>query len=296
MMGKSMQGKIIKAIAGFYYVNSEDVIYQCKARGVFRNNKINPLIGDQVEFEITHQEDKEGNILKIYPRKNELIRPTVSNVDQAFVVFAVSEPEPNLNLLDRFLVVIDSKDIDIVICFNKIDLGSQAKTREYMEIYEKAGYQVLGTSAVEDFHLESVQKMMRGKTTVFAGPSGVGKSSIINILQENTYMETGSVSEKIKRGKHTTRHANLIPIDKDSYVVDTPGFSSLQIADMNKEEVKEHFIEFALYEPFCKFKGCSHINEPICGVKEALKEKRISQSRYDSYLHIYQEIENTRRY
>lgn len=291
-----MTGKIIKAIAGFYYVDSMDVIYQCKARGVFRNNKINPLIGDWVEFEITHQEDKEGNILKIHPRKNELIRPTVSNVDQAFVVFAVSEPEPNLNLLDRFLVVIDSKQIDIVVCFNKTDLSSEEKTQEYIDIYRRAGYQVLATSAVEDFHLESVQKLMRGKTTVFAGPSGVGKSSIINILQENTYMETGSVSEKIKRGKHTTRHANLIPIDKDSYVVDTPGFSSLQVAGMDKEEIKDHFIEFADYEPACKFKGCSHINEPICGVKAALQAKKISQSRYDSYVHIYQEIENTRRW
>ncbi|WZL83042.1 ribosome small subunit-dependent GTPase A [Vallitaleaceae bacterium 9-2] len=297
-----MIGKIVKGIAGFYYVDVNQVgVYQCRARGIFRNQKIKPLIGDNVRIEVTHEQDMEGNVLEILPRKNALIRPTVSNVDQAFVVFSVAHPEPNLNLLDRFLIAVMSKNIEAIICFNKIDLLNSLDN-EVVSMYKHAGYKVIMMSAVNDEqrHLEKrverIEEMMKGKTTVFAGPSGVGKSTIINLIQEHTHMETGSISDKIKRGKHTTRHANLIPIDQQSYVVDTPGFSSLQLDDLEPEQVKEYFIEFASYEPMCKFAGCNHINEPKCGVKEALAAGDIHPVRYENYLHIYNELKEKRKY
>lgn len=292
-----MTGKIVKGIAGFYYVDVPgEGIYACKAKGIFRNKKLKPLIGDNVEMEVTHEEDMEGNVVKILPRKNALVRPTVSNVDQAFIVFAVTHPEPNINLLDRFLVAVAMNGIDAVICFNKSDLLEDSKIRELCDIYEKAGYRTMSVSAHEDESFDEIETLLRGKTTVFAGPSGVGKSSIINLIQEHTHMETGQVSDKIKRGKHTTRHANLIPIDEQSYVVDTPGFSSLQLNELLEEDLKEFFIEFAVYEPECKFGGCNHISEPSCGVKNAIEEGLISESRYKSYLHIYEELKDIRRY
>ncbi len=295
-----MDGKIVKGIGGFYYVDVDHVgTYQCRARGIFRNRKLKPLIGDNVRIEVTHEQDMEGNVLEIYPRKNALIRPTVSNVDQAFVVFALAHPEPNLNLLDRFLIAVMSKGIDVIVCFNKMDLVNE-ESKEVVAVYQQAGYKVIMMCAKElEAYGQSIQKLeeaMMGKTTVFAGPSGVGKSTIINLIQEHTYMETGSVSEKIKRGKHTTRHANLIPIDHQSYVVDTPGFSSLQIEDLEAEVIKTYFIEFEKFEPMCKFAGCNHMHEPQCGVKKAVKDGKISQQRYDNYLHIYQECLEQKKY
>lgn len=292
-----MVGKIVKGIAGFYYVDVDEVgIYQCKAKGIFRKRKQSPLIGDNVEIEVTHEGDMEGNIIKLLPRRNELIRPTVSNVDQAFIVFAVAHPDPNINLLDRFLVAVSMNDIDAVVCFNKTDLLTDEEIKVYSDIYELAGYHTMTVSATEDESLAEIEELLKGKTTVFAGPSGVGKSSIINLIQEHTHMETGKVSDKIKRGKHTTRHANLIPIDSKSYVVDTPGFSSLQLDNLDIDDLKLHFREFELYEPECKFGGCNHVNEPKCGVKDAVKDKRISESRYKSYLHIYEELKDIRRW
>ncbi len=292
-----MTGKIVKGIAGFYYVDvPNEGIYQCRAKGIFRNNKQKPLIGDNVEIEVTHVQDMEGNVVKLLPRKNQLVRPTVSNVDQAFIVFSVAHPDPNINLLDRFLVAVTMNDIEAVICFNKTDLLSDDKIADLCKIYEMAGYKTLAISAYEDDGFDEIKELLKNKTTVFAGPSGVGKSSIINLLQEHTHMEIGQVSNKIKRGKHTTRHVNLIPIDANSYVVDTPGFSSLQLENLEKEDLKKHFIEFSNYEPNCKYGGCNHIYEPKCGVKDAIELGEISPSRYKSYLHIYEELKDIRRY
>lgn len=292
-----MQGKIVKGIAGFYYVHvAESGIYECKAKGVFRKEKIKPLVGDNVEIDILDETEKLGNIVQILDRKNELIRPAVANIDQALVVFAVTEPKPHFNLLDRFLVMMESKEIPVVLCFNKVDIASKPEIQELKDIYQECGYPVIFTSALEADKMEDIKDVLRGRTTAIAGPSGVGKSSIINLIQENIQMETGSISQKISRGKHTTRHSELITINEDSYIMDTPGFSSLYVNDFEKEELKYYFREFAPFEGKCRFQGCDHIHEPSCAVKQALEEGRIHEVRYKDYLEMYQELQNKKRY
>ena len=292
-----MTGKIIKGIAGFYYVHDGiGRVYECKAKGIFRNKKIKPLVGDNVEITILDETDAEGNIDQILPRRNSLIRPAVANVDQALVVFAISHPEPNLNLLDRFLVMMKCAEVPVSILFNKIDLTDEGMIDKYRKIYEPAGYDVLFSSTYEKQGIEMVRDLLRGKTTVLAGPSGVGKSSLINMIQPDACMETGGISEKIQRGKHTTRHSQLFYIEKDTYMMDTPGFSSMFVENMTPEELKDYFPEFQAFEDECKFLGCVHINEPVCGVKNALLEGKISASRYENYRLMYQELKDKRRY
>ena len=292
-----MQGKLIKGIAGFYYVHVvESGIYECKAKGIFRKDKIKPLVGDHVVIDVLDEVEMQGNIAKILPRDNELIRPAVANVDQALVVFAAASPTPHFNLLDRFLIMMESKEIPVILCFNKQDLVSESEVEQLAQIYAACGYQMLFTSALEGENIGAVKELLRGKTTVIAGPSGVGKSSLINLLQNQVQMETGDISRKIERGKHTTRHSELIPIDEQSYIVDTPGFSSLFVSDFEKEELKYYFREFAPYQQNCKFQGCDHIHEPGCGVKQALQEGDIHEIRYKNYTEIYQEVQNRRKY
>ncbi len=293
-----MTGKIIKGIAGFYYIHDgHDKVYACKAKGVFRNRGIKPVVGDNVEFTVLDETALEGNIDKILPRKNVLIRPASANVDQALVVFAITQPDPNFNLLDRFLIMMLTQDIPVTICFNKTDLENGAKQQEYRSIYEQAGYPVMFVSTYEKSGVEAVRDYLRGKTTILAGPSGVGKSSLTNLLQPEAAMETGSISEKIKRGKHTTRHAELFCVEEDTYLMDTPGFSSMYLEEIEPQELKDYFPEFEAYEAECRFqRDCVHIGEPVCGVKAALAEGKISQSRYDNYGLLYQELKNRRKY
>lgn len=292
-----MTGKIIKGIAGFYYVNDgENRVYQCRAKGIFRNRKIKPLVGDNVEFSILDEEAGEGNIDEILPRKNALVRPAAANVDQALVLFALTQPSPNLNLLDRFLVMMAMEEIPVVICFNKADLGDGAMEEEYKRIYEGAGYEVHFISARTDLGMDQVRELLRGRTTVLAGPSGVGKSSLTNRIQPEASMETGGISRKIERGKHTTRHSELFFVEKDTYMMDTPGFSSMYTPEIEASELKEFFPEFAEFENECRFLGCVHIGERVCGVKEAVKEGKISLSRYENYRLIYEELKQKRRY
>ena len=292
-----MQGKVIRGIAGFYYVHVvESAIYECKAKGVFRKEKIKPLVGDNVIIDVMDEQDKEGNIIEILPRRNELVRPAVANVEQALVVFAAASPTPHFNLLDRFLIMMERKDIPVVLCFNKQDLVKEAQLNELHEVYQACGYTIIFTSALQEENIGEIQEVLRGKTTVIAGPSGVGKSSLINLLQDQVYMETGVISKKIERGKHTTRHAELIPIDDNSYIVDTPGFSSLFVDDFEREELKYYFKEFIPYTEACKFQGCNHIHEPRCGVKKAVEEGYIHQIRYNNYKDIYEELGNRKRY
>lgn len=292
-----MQGKIVKGIAGFYYVHIAGFgIYECKAKGIFRKEGKKPLVGDNVEVDLLSEEDKEGNIRAILPRKNELIRPAVANVDQALVVFAMQKPKPHFNLLDRFLVMMERKDIPVILCFNKRDIATEEDMDSLRKIYQPSGYQVIFISARMEECIDEIRKTLKGKTTTVAGPSGVGKSSLINCLQKNIRMETGDISKKIDRGKHTTRHSELIAVDEDTYIMDTPGFSSLYVNDFRKEELKYYFPEFAAYEGKCKFNGCDHVHEPGCMVKAALTEEKIHMVRYQSYLELYHELKDKRRF
>ncbi len=292
-----MQGKIMKGIAGFYYVHvAGSGIYECKAKGVFRSQNIKPLVGDDVELTVLNESEKTGNIEKILPRKNELIRPAVANVDQALVIFAAAKPKPNFNLLDRFLITMMYQNVPVIICFNKQDMVDEEELRLLKETYESAGYEIRFTSALDQRGVEELRELLQGKTTTVAGPSGVGKSSLINIWQPEAEMETGDISRKIERGKHTTRHSELFALDEESFIFDTPGFSSVFLPDFEKEDLKDYFPEFTEYEPYCRFQGCVHLHEPDCGVKEALDEKKISPIRYENYKLLYEELKNKRRY
>lgn len=292
-----MQGKIVKGISGFYYVHIvESGIYECKAKGIFRNQKVKPLVGDNVEIAILDEKEKLGNIERILQRNNELVRPAVANIDQALVIFAAAKPQPNFNLLDRFLIMMEYQKVPVKICFNKTDLIEEEKLHTFADIYQKCGYSVIFTSAKEQGGLVELLKLLEGKTTAVAGPSGVGKSSLINCLQEDRQLETGAISKKIERGKHTTRHSEIIPIHGNTYIMDTPGFSTLNIPGFEKEDLQQYYREFALYEPYCRFQRCSHIGEPDCGIKEALAEGKISSLRYENYKLLYEELKQVKKY
>ena len=292
-----MQGKIIKGIAGFYYVHvPEKGIYECKAKGIFRKDNQKPLVGDNVVIQILSEEEKLGNIDKLLPRKSELIRPAVANIDQALVIFSIVKPQPNFNLLDRFLIMMQQQNIPCIICFNKLDLDEENTGCDYEAMYQQCGYETLRVSAKEKQGMEQLRQMLTGKTTTVAGPSGVGKSSLINCMQSEIVMETGDISRKIERGKHTTRHSEIIPLKDNTYILDTPGFSSLGLFDLEKEDLARFYPEFNEYEKYCRFGGCSHINEPVCGVKEALADGEISSVRYENYKLLYEELKGRKKY
>lgn len=292
-----MIGKIMKGIAGFYYVGVvESGVYECKAKGIFRKDKIKPLVGDDVEIEILNEEEKLGNIVKILPRRSELIRPAVANIDQALVIFAAREPKPNLSLLDRFLVIMEKQDVPVIICFNKQDLCDEEEVGRLKEIYEACGYPVVLASAKQGEGIEEIKSRLRGKMTTVAGPSGVGKSSLTNLLQNEVQMETGEISKKLGRGRHTTRHSQIIQIEEDTWLYDTPGFTSFYVEEIEKEELRFYFREFSKYEGTCRFQGCTHTHEPGCMVKNALEEGKISKERYENYLELYGELKEKRRY
>lgn len=292
-----MTGKIIKGIGGFYYVVCENgVTYECKAKGVFRNRKIKPLVGDNVEIEILDAEKNLGNIEDILPRFNWLNRPAVANVDQTVIIFAVSAPAPNFNLLDRFLINMEQHEVPTIICFNKIDLEGFRQSEDICRSYTKSGYEVLFISAESGYGIHTLEVVIKGKTTVFAGPSGVGKSSTLNSLFPDANVQTGGLSEKIQRGKHTTRHSELMFVDDDTYIMDTPGFSSLYTEGIEAEDLKLYFPEIAAYTGTCKFNMCNHISEPGCLVKEAVGDGRISKMRYDDYVMIYNELKEKRKW
>lgn len=292
-----MQGKIVKGISGFYYVHvAESGIYECKAKGVFRNQKIKPLVGDNVSIAVLDEVTKKGNIEKILPRSNELIRPAVANIDFALVIFASAKPQPSFNLLDRFLIRMEYQRVPVTICFNKTDLVTEEAFHAFADIYVQSGYQVLHTSAREETGLQELLQLLEGKTAAVAGPSGVGKSSLINLLQSKVQMETGDISRKIERGKHTTRHSEIIPVYGNTYIMDTPGFSTMNMPGFEKEDLQQYYPEFAGYEPYCRFHGCSHISEPDCGVKDAVEKGKISNLRYGNYKLLYEELRELKKY
>lgn len=296
-----MQGKIIKGIAGFYYVHSLGTtgtagIYECKARGVFRKDGRKPLVGDDVELTVLDEEERLGNISNLLPRHSELIRPAVANVDQALVVFSIVKPKPNFNLLDRFLIMMGQQKIPCIICFNKQDIDEAGEGAEYCRIYEACGYRTLAISAKQGTGTGELKSLLAGRTTTVAGPSGVGKSSLVNSIQSETVMETGQISERIERGKHTTRHSELIAVDENTYILDTPGFSSLGLFDLEKEELAAYYPEFDGYEKNCKYGGCSHVAEKICGIRDAVERGEISRLRYENYCLLYKELKERKKY
>lgn len=291
-----MQGKIIKGIAGFYYVHIKELgVFECKAKGIFRNKKIKPLVGDNVNIEIIDMNNMVGNVSDILPRKNELIRPASANIDQAMIIFAVKNPEPNFNTLDKFLVMMDYQSIPTVICFNKCDLIDDAEIEMLKRHYENSGCRLIFASASEKKGIDDIRSVLSGKTTVLAGPSGVGKSTITNLIHPVEVMQTGSVS-KIGRGRHTTRHSEIFNVEGSTYIMDTPGFTSFNIPDIEKEDLRLYFPEFTQYEGKCRFNGCVHVNEPDCSVKNAVDKGVISELRYKSYVDLFNELSQKKKY
>ena len=287
-----MKGKIIKSIAGFYEVHTGEEIYRCRAKGLFRALKQKPLVGDNVEFDVTDTVSvpMEGNVTRLLPRKNELVRPNVANVDQAFCLFAITRPDPNYNTLDRLLIVLGQKDLDAVICFNKADIASPEEIEELRSTYEACGCRVMFISALDEGSLLEVKKALLHKTTVLTGPSGAGKSTLINAICPGARMQTGELSRKIQRGRNTTRHVELLTSGEDTFLVDTPGFTSLYLLDIEADRLKDYYQEFVEREEGCRFKGCVHINEPGCAVKAALERGEISPIRYQNYCEIYRDL------
>lgn len=287
-----MKGKIIKGIAGFYTVHGEDGRpYECKARGSFRKDGVKPLVGDDVQIRVLDEQGLVGNVEEILPRRNTLVRPAVANVDQAMIVFAMANPMPNLNLLDRFLVMMEWQGLETVICFSKQDIVDEEREKELLEVYRACGKRVICFSNMDGTGLDEIRACLSGCTTVLAGPSGVGKSSLLNSIYPEALPEIGELSGKIGRGKHTTRHSELFCIGKNSFLFDTPGFSSLNLPEeMLKEDLRECMKEFVVYEKECRFLGCSHIHEPGCRIRQKLDEGVISSSRYENYVQMYGEL------
>ncbi|MBU2659169.1 ribosome small subunit-dependent GTPase A [Bacillus cabrialesii] len=291
------EGKIIKALSGFYYVLDEsedsDKAIQCRGRGIFRKNKITPLVGDYVVYQA--ENDKEGYLLEIKERTNELIRPPICNVDQAVLVFSAVQPSFSTALLDRFLVLVEANDIQPIICITKMDLIEDQDTQDaiqaYAEDYRNIGYDVYLTSSKDQDSLADIIPHFQDKTTVFAGQSGVGKSSLLNAISPELGLRTNEISEHLGRGKHTTRHVELIHTS-GGLVADTPGFSSLEFTDIEEEELGYTFPDIREKSSSCKFRGCLHLKEPKCAVKQAVEEGELKQYRYDHYVEFMTEIKD----
>lgn len=296
----ALNGKIIRSISGFYDVYTEGVIYRCRAKGVFRALHAKPLVGDDVTIDVTDTVSvpPEGNVTALLPRRNDLIRPSVANVDQALLLFAVTNPAPSYQMLDRFLITMDRRDLPAILCFNKVDLAAESDLEELREVYGQCGCKVLFIQArtsdadahdiaLSDHDLDALREVLQGKTTVITGPSGAGKSTLINRLCPDARREIGELSRKIQRGKNTTRVVELLAAGEDTFLVDTPGFTSLFLQDMTAEDLKDYYPEFRPYVPQCRFQGCNHMAEPGCAVKAAAKAGEISHIRYQNYTEIY---------
>ncbi len=287
MENKIETGKIIKILGGFYYIYAKERIIECRARGSFRNDKIKPLVGDIADFRVPENEENLGYLENIHERKNYLVRPPVSNIDQSIVVFAVESPNPNFILLDKFIINSLKEKIEPIICINKIDLDEE-KAVEIGKSYEKSGFKVILTSKHIDETIDKIKNVLKNKTTVFAGPSGTGKSSLLNVVKPGLNLKTGEISRKLKQGKHTTRHVEMIEIIKNGWVVDTAGFSNLNLKGIDKYNLKDYYYEFDDY--YCKFNDCIHNKEPGCQVRKAVENNEISDLRYRNYLKILEDL------
>lgn len=289
-MIKTDTGKIIRGVGGFYYVVTGDAtIYECKAKGIFRKDDVKPLVGDVVSLSVLDEEKLIGNIEEILPRKNALTRPAVANVDQAIVVFSLTKPKPNRGLLDRFLLMMEREGVPVWLCLTKTDLVSREVTEQMKKAYEPCTEGVLPVSNTEGSGIRDVRAAMRGRTTVLAGPSGVGKSSLVRHICPEAAPEIGNISKKTERGKHTTRHSELFHIGENTFLFDTPGFSALGLPDLLPEELGAYIPEFEPYLGKCRFPVCTHVHEPECAVREQVGSA-IDEERYRSYCQMFDEL------
>lgn len=289
MDNETQQGLLLQGIGGFYYVEAADAVYECKARGTLRREGITPVAGDRVLF--TRSDDAHGVLEAVLPRRNVLVRPPVANVDQLAVVASVAQPRPHLLIIDKMIALAEDHGIEPLLVITKTDLVAE---RFPAVDYRRAGLSVFEVSTTDPASAQPLKNRLIGRITAFTGNSGVGKSSLLNLVEPSLQRETGEISQKLGRGRHTTRSAVLIPLPEGGYLVDTPGFSSLDTERMipvDKERLEDCFREFAPFLGDCRFTGCSHIHEPGCAVREAVERGEIAQSRHESYTAMYREAE-----
>ena len=291
-----IEGIIIKGVGGNYYVDIGNKIVECRARGLFRIKNVKPLVGDKVLIRLTEEDEDAGYIEDILDRKSEIKRPAVANAQQLVIIFSVINPEPSFLLLDKLLIAARSNNLDPVICINKLDLAEEGQKEYILGIFKNTGYKIIFTSKYDESSLQGLKNILKDKLNVFSGPSGVGKSSLMNAIEPDFYLETGELSEKLKRGRHTTRHAEIFKLSFGGYAVDTPGFSSFELEGINMYSLKNYYPEIVRYEEGCKFLDCLHYKEPDCGVKEALKDDLISEVRYNNYIKLLEQIKESKPY
>ena len=291
-----MKGLIIKGIGGFYYVmTQEGEVVEAKGRGIFKKDKITLLVGDEVEIQMTDRDGAKGVINSIFPRKNQFARPPISNVDMFIVVFAAKNPRPNYSVIDKFLINSQLNGIEPVICINKKDLVSERDIDEIRDIYGKI-YRTVAVSARTGEGTDDLRAMIKGRRAALAGPSGAGKSSIINLLHPKAEMETGEVSRKTMRGRHTTRHVEIFSLAGGGMLFDTPGFTSFDLPDIDEDQLKYYYPEFAEFNDLCRYDDCRHLKEPDCAVLAAVAGGRINNRRYEAYVSNYEELKRRKRY
>lgn len=290
-----IDGIITKGVGGNYYIDTKDGIIECRARGLFRLKNIKPLVGDKVNIRLTEEDKTKGYIEEIKDRFNEIKRPSIANVEQLLIFFAVKNPQPSFLLLDKLIVAAEINNIKPIICFNKCDLINESEKEQIYEIYKNTGYQIIFTSKHDEKSLEKLKSILKNKVNVFSGPSGVGKSSIMNAVEPQFELKTGDISEKLKRGKHTTRHAEIFKLSFGGYVADTPGFSSFDLKGIEEYELNKYFREIKEHSTGCRFDDCMHYKEPDCIIKNAVENNKISVIRYNNYVRLLEEIKNTKK-
>lgn len=291
MADNRFEGRIIKGVGGFYYVDTADGCFECRARGSFRKEGIVPLVGDRVEI-IVDKTSGTGAVDKIKPRRNVLLRPPVANVTHMAIVISTANPKPNLYLTDKLLASAELAEIEIILCVNKTDIES---ADELCKIYEEAGFCVIPLSAQNGDNIDVLKEKLKDNITVFAGNSGVGKSSLLNCITDSDMFETGEVSDRVERGRHTTRHTELVPLGYGGYIIDTPGFGTLDFSLLDFENPADLFRDFEPYVNDCRFRDCSHTGEKGCAIADAVADGIIKKSRYDSYLKLVEEIKQVRK-